>query len=1014
MIDPLFNIQMKAKDLANHHKSYLFVINKYFEELNYLLEKKTQSEQVSLFNPTMNFSSEMQIVSSLSNEPAKRVQLVSCYYSLQFLIMNIRNLYILNSNVLDIRETRTTKDRYIHYEDFMRRMGFNFRGLSAAYMDHILKIYDPDIDYSKFVMMGVGTRADQDDIDIAVVNSDSSYAPSLNKVLAKLRDDMMRYATFLHFYLAEQFEEYRISASIEEYLEMLKNKFSNFVIISEILSATRILGSYTLYSEFMDSIASKYFCINKIGDNFKRNMYHEGFLRGILGEVRSLISKPDRKTTLHPKEDGLRVIKGLIYALKTIMNINRTYSWDIIAELRDIDSDNDEKYLALNRGLNFLETFRLIYQIMISQDEEICLIEKNSMNNLEKVALAMGYRDVGRIKSYDHLLVDYYQQTHEIKHTIEYFMEDIRVHLLRISSISSIARKAENSRPKKEKILLDFLKVSKPFHGARYWDDAIYNLSRDNYTILSILMEEYKTLQDHHKNQLISSYAKCGLIAVHSLIRLLNLLKNYSSINKDAIEIFDELNNRFLFNLSKNSEHTYEFVKAFHPFPNIINTYLSYLNAGSLKKIKKSIYLCEVYEGELDLVKSRLLKLVDLYVYASHYFKRFFTIVFYKFPEVIRSISETPKIRELALGFYSKLLFSTDFRENIKNIGHYFDLEFVRLGINLLDQRPISEINREFTELSDECLKALFVYSKGLVEIETNRKINTENTLGIFVAGGHAREQAFADDYDIIIVLDSDDKELKQLCSKIISKMNTEIIKRSILPQYRFMDHFDGYISTFSEIEGLLSQGNNPGIYVEQSQLLGCRPVYGSESLKKRFYNRLVKPYIIDQKDSYINSMKAELIERALDSLNFPEQYINIKEQPGGLRDIEMVLLILKAILDIRRNINTQFIDDARKLLEPINNEIYYIFRSMNLLKNVRDILRLTTSASDEIEIEDLKYAATILKYGNNGIAPSRLLYNDTMARMADVMRNISRIMDHVTGNEEFSKRYLAFIPGPV
>lgn len=1008
MINPLYNIQAKARDLANHHQSYLYVISKYFEELKYLLEKKGKLEQINLYTPTINYSNEMDIISSLSNEPHKKIQLVSCYYALQFLIMNIRNLYILKSNVLDIKEHKSHTEKFNYYEDFMRRMGFNFRGLSASYMNHVLKIYDPDINYSKFTMMGVGTRADQDDIDIAVVNNDPSYAKPLNKVLAKLRDDMMRYATYLHFYLAEQFSTYHISASIDEYAIMLKNKFSNFVIISEILSATRILGSYTLYTSFMDNIAGKYFCINKIGNNYRRNVYHEGFLRGILGEVRSLISKPDRKSTLHPKEDGLRVIKGLIYALKTIMNINRTYSWDIISEIRTIDSDNDQRYLTLNRGLNFLETFRQIYQILISQDEEINLTDPNSRKNLQKVAIAMGYRDIGSIKSHEHLLVDYYEQTHQIKYAIEYFLKEIRVHLLRISSINAVARNIEIKKTSDEHFLIKFLKVSKPFYGAKYWDDVIYNLERNDYRLLKEFISEYSVLDSGQKSMLIKSYTRCGLLAIHSIIKFLNLLKSYSGKDKQVLDIFTELNNSFIKNLSKNSEYVYEFIKVFHPFPEIINTYLSYQLRDNLEILIKSITICDVYELELTLVKNKLLKLINLYLYGSHYFRRFFTIVFQKFPEVIRSITDTAKIRELALGFYSKLLFSNDYRENMKNIGYYFDLEFVRLGINLLDQKPISEINREFTELSDECLQALFIYSKGLVELETGKNIQTENILGIFVAGGHAREQAFADDYDIIIALDSDDEELKYLCSKIISKMNTEIIKRSILPQYRFMDHFDGYITTFSEIKSLMKE-NNPGVYVEKSQLLGCRLVYGSESLKDRFYVSIVKPFIIQKKEEYIDAMKDEIIERAEDSRSFPSSYLNIKEQPGGLRDIEMVLLIIKAKLDIRRNINTAFIDDARKMMQEIDDDLYYIFRSMNLLKNIRDILRLTTSASDEVEIDDLGYASAILKYGRDGFMPSKLLYNDTISRMNDVMNRISIIMNHVFKERSFSKKYLTF-----
>ena len=885
MFDPILDIRARSKELANHYQAHLALIQQKSMALKDLLEKAGLLAQVNLFNPSTAYSREMDVISDLVPDKKSKIVYLSTYYALQFILLNLFNLTILRSNTLKAAE-QDRSDKIALYEDFMRRMGEGFRKLSVAYMRHLLAAEEPELDCDRFVIMSVGAKADQDDIDIAVMDDGSSYRLATNKLLIKLREYMMRYATPLHFYLAEQFDSSLMTASLPEYRKAMKTRMANFVVISEILSATYIIGNVKLFQQFERHIARRYYCLRRIGGRLNANKPHEGFLRGILGELRSLVSRPERQTTLHPKEDGLRVIKGLIYALKTVFNIDKTYSWDILKEIRSFDPGNDHLYDQIYRGLTFLETFRLIYQVLVSQDEEIFLDEPVTGKNLQRVAKAMGYRDLGHIKAKEHLLVDYYGNVGQLKRVIRYFLAEMSVHLQRIGPVNAILRGIKSGESR-NRMFRQLSRTIRQYQGAKYWDDFIRNITSEDFHLLSLFIAEYGKQHTQDKEKIIKFISRFGLGAIHSFIKLLHILHEYPVKDERSKRLFHSLNDHFIRYLGRSVDYAFELIKVFHSFPGLIHRYLACQSNEHLARLMDILQRCDVYEREVASVKHLLVKLVSLNLYGSYYFKRFLHAVFSKYPHTIRFLRDSEKIGEFSSGIYSRITFSERNGHHLRLLGDYFDLEFVRIGINLLDQKPLNEINRQFTMLSDSYLKSLFNFCKSMVEQELQTKITTEDTLGIFVSGGHAREQAFEDDYDLIILLDSSDLGLKQECAKILSKMNREIIRRAILPQYRFMDYFGEYVTTFRQLRDLLGK-RRPGRIVDQSQLLGARLVLGSKILEGNFFSSIIEPCILADKQVYVANMAREILERARVFKDMPKHFLNIKEQPGGIRDIEM------------------------------------------------------------------------------------------------------------------------------
>ena len=108
----------------------------------------------------------MKIIANLFDEPRKKIQHISCYYALQFLQMNFRNLDILELGIAS--GTSLPED----YHNFMMQVGKDFRELTRVYLENLVDIYLPIENRPEFFICSVGTRADQDDIDVGVRSAD--------------------------------------------------------------------------------------------------------------------------------------------------------------------------------------------------------------------------------------------------------------------------------------------------------------------------------------------------------------------------------------------------------------------------------------------------------------------------------------------------------------------------------------------------------------------------------------------------------------------------------------------------------------------------------------------------------------------------------------------------------------------------------------------------------------------------------------------------------------------------
>jgi hypothetical protein len=937
MKDFIAKLKEQNAEFGNHYQKYIKIIERHLDPLVQRLEEKKKRDAVHVLHPTFDFETQLGIVASVGMDRQERLNFVNTFFSLQFLLMNRQALDHLRMGVM------ASADKYPVYKKFMIDAGNNFRMLTSNYINQLLNMYLKDKSGPAFVILGVGTKADQDDIDVGIIDDGTGNRHEFNRVISQISQEMLKSAITFHFHLSEHIGGQYYSASIEEYRKALKHQIGDYVIINEMLSGAVITGDDTLFRDYQREIIERYF-YHPGSDN----KYHEAYLRGILGEISSLLARPISSSHIHFKEDGLRIIKNMICAQKTVYDIDKVNAWQIFDDLREKNPKRHQAYDNLERSLTFFEVFRYLYQLLVTQDEEIEL-DAATLKNIRVVARTMGYRDLGKCHAEEHVLVHYYEHIQNVRNIVPSLLEDLKAHLEASSIFVSILDPEYPGN-----IARDFLTKFKFFRGTSFWDDILDDFESE--PLLNRFIEDLNSYPPAKRKKYIRGYIEWVKYDLYSSIKYLTSLGR----TKVGHPLYIDLNDQLLEILDNMPDVARKISYVFNRFPKLINEYLT-LNSDANLKVYQRLLETTVYEKEIASIIDRMKALIHIHLSSSVFFKRYIGKVADRYPETIHLFESPALLQEFGDGIYSDIQSMPSMQEKKEKLGDYYDFEMMRAGLGTLSGVLASEMSTQYIEFSDKYIRTLFELCRQEVDDQYTKRIITDDLLAIFAAGGHAREQAYDDDYDMIVLLNSDNPEMLSYCNKIITKMNSEIIKRGTIPHHRFADYYGRYIILLKEMEQLLSERRDD-IFIEKSQILGARLVVGSHRFEKEFFDRLIKPYIFDQKEEYIQQMSEEINSRH--RMPAAQRIVvedNLKETAGGLRDLEMILLMIKAQCNMMHPVNSKLFAEIALQHGESSKDISRLSNAFVFLNNIRNIYRITVGATDVLSPEMLHAAARLM-----------------------------------------------------
>jgi hypothetical protein len=643
------------------------------------------------------------------------------------------------------------------------------------------------------------------------------------------------------------------------------------------------------------------------------------------------------------------MLKARLVALKTWKRIDANTSLEVLDILLKKEPVQHESYYQVFQALTFLESFRFLYQIFIVQEEEVHLDNEDVRRNLQRVANAMGYEDKSQTPATTQMLTHYFDHHKLARRGADRLLDGVTEHLRKNTIFYSITHVRSHQSGRTllpENIPVDFIRKSRFFQGVRFWDDLLTSLDNPNQVLLKRFLADFQKLPADRREALMRTFVKWGGQSPFALISLFSIIANRQPKVVDT-KFFQEFVRNFIDNLEPTLENISRLCQSLNLAPQMMNNFLSILPTGLLHQL---IVMLEkpYWKPEIVALRNTLLMLCRIYFNNSYYFKRFVQRVFNTYAEYITSLNNQPKLNQLAEGLFRNIDNFDSLDEKFARLGDYYDFEFMRVGISLIDGAPFEKVNREFTHFSDNYLQMLFELCREQVaSADPQREPEMHDLLAIFTAGGHARGQAFDDDYDLIVLVNSEDPEILDFCDKVLQKMNKRIIRRSIIPQFRFADRFRHFVTTFDDLRGLFEKPDEDS-FIDQSQLLGARMVVGSAHFLDVFQQEIIAPYIFRRKSEFICAMQNEI--RARHEYSAAAEVPDIKEGRGGLRDFENFIFILKAQFEWPEPLNMTLYNRIAETMAEPTHQFAKLVDDYHLLKHIRDLYRLIVSHDDHLQ----------------------------------------------------------------
>ncbi|MFH1502785.1 MAG: hypothetical protein ABIG03_07030 [Candidatus Eisenbacteria bacterium] len=933
MRKPFVILEDEARTLANYHVRYVDAARRHHESLVEKLEAKGLYDRAHLWQLAAEPATEFRIVEQAADSFEEKLAFLGCYYCLQLLRMNLDAVDSLRLSLISPVD-RTGTER-----DFMLGMGAGFRALSGAYMERLLSLFIADRETPAYVLIGVGTRADQDDIDVGVIDDGGEGGEALDTAIARMSVQMLKYATSLHFHLSEHVGERSYSATIPEYRSTLDKGVRDFVIVNELVGSAPILGDTRLFAEFQNEVVSRYY--HRPGEDPK---WHVGYLRGLLGEIQSLIGRPLGRDHINPKDDGLRMTKGLLAVLRTIHGVEEVNAWRIIDSLRRVSPEDAGLYDDLERSLSFLEVFRSVYQLLVAQDEEIYLDDAVMQANLARVGEVMGYRTVGLIGPETHLLVEYYEHVGHVRRIVSELTERCTQHLRETTVFADMVLPEYRGNT-----AVDFAERSAFFRGTTFWQDLLELLEQDDCRLLCRYLDDLNELPPGARAKVVDALSACAEYAPGTVMTLIVILARNPHC-EGALELFEELEAAFRSRLTSVPYAALPAIELFYRRPRLVNRYLMSIGTAATLEFA-DLLRRELWDPDVAFWCGKLVLLADLHGRASRYFRQYLDRAGEKYPSCLTLLDDTASLRDMSRGVLAGVERKPSSREKMERLGDFYDLEFLRIGLKTLNGVPAARTDGEFTAAADTYIQDLFDLCKREVDEAVHFRVATHDLLAVYATGGLGREQAYDDDFDLLVLVNTNHEDVRAYADAIVAKMNAEIIKRGTLPHYRLADHIGHYVATLDELQSVLSTERSD-TFVDQSQVLEARMIVGTSRFENEFRRKIVGRHVFDERCRYVSRMREEIESRHRDARAMGRELSSVKDGVGSLRDIIMLLLMYKAAYRLHRPVNAQLLTDLARLEPTHQREFRFLSGALEFFKNLRNAYRMSVGAEDKLRRE--------------------------------------------------------------
>jgi hypothetical protein len=972
--DAFARLSARTGKLGKHYQRFLLTTAAGVAPMVERLEALGLLEDVDLWCLSPSPARQMALLREVGQGERQKLSFLATYYALQFLHMNLLAL-----DHLDLALS-AGESRHVAYRDFLGAQGSNYQRLNAAYVESLLAHYLGGQACPTYCMCVVGTRWDQDDVDVIMMHEGNGGLDALNQAIGRVSTEFFRQATRLHLYTAERMRTRSFTSDVQGYSRRLSEDQTDFVMICEMLSAEPLVGSPLLFAEFRRKVTDRFFA-----SRGRTGRSHERFLRGLLGEMHSLMVEEVSRGRIEFKNDALRLAKGMALAGRVIRNLDLVDPVTLIEKLAGHFRDLDEDLENLRDALLMVETFRLLFHMLVVQEEEIELTEE-SEPLLQSVAAAMGYTSKGGVSAVSHLLVNYSEAVEQVRSVSRKLMLRYTRYLRKTSARTY---QSASGTDRVHNIAVELSDSVRMFGGHIFFEDVLEELQEGGGSLAGRLVEDLGSLAPQEQERAIAGFLE---FADSDPMTLLELMLTIRSVGSDAAGgMFDTMLERLLARMDQAEGGLLPgLLSVFSSEPALVNRFIEALRPRQREQLEARLDV-ELWDDGQREALANLRKYIWLRTAGSEFYRRMFRRVINRYPHFIQHLGDPDRLLRHATGFLAGLENGELGDRWRSQLGDYYDVSYLACAVEALVGAPFQKYRADFVSFADEYMANLYVQCRRLARDEAGKMPTTHDLFAVLASGGFARGQAFGGDYDLIFLLNSDDPEAIDFFRMVASRFHRELAARGTIPQYRFADHFGEFVVTQSQLRDWFASGNSDT--VDRAQVLGARLVVGNTRVYRELFATVVEPHVFDRFGQFAHDMVTEMKLRQAACCEPTGDRIPIKEGVGGLWDIEHISLVLKARYRLLEPTSTRLLELLAERAPEVRDEALELADHHAFLRRVRDLYRLLVAAEDELCDAELAAVARILAEGKTEVGDGPALGRTVRQRMQRVAEIVDRLL---------------------
>jgi len=944
MIESYEDLASGLGKLSNYFQKYLKIVQNYSPALRKRLDEEGMTGKVHLWRRAHNYKRQMAAVAMVARDEKEMRTFLGTYFALQVLHLHFLNMHRLRRECVDFKKRIDT------YWSILARFRVQLKDLTSCYLSSLVDVFSKEIAPDGIAFCNVGMIVDQEDLDVGIFIRPDVDRSFWNRVVSQVGAEFLKYSTKMHFYLAERVAEGTYLTTLEDFKNYFQRGVHNFVLISELLLTEPLVGDEKLVLQLEEEIIDNFY--------YKKGTlrYHEGYLRGMIGEVQELLRSDLNTSWVSPKYHGLRLIHSMMSMLKTIHGIHQHGSRDIIDILRVKNSESAEIYKNLQGILSFIEMFFYVYQLLVAVDDSFHTNDEVTLQNLDQVAVVMGYHQLGSVRPALRLLTHYYERMDWLHSIAQEIIGTINIHLKEITVFNQIVG---GHQPEgypltwTQNVALNILQIFKMYRGMIYWDDILQLLADHDGAFLNTFILSLEELDEGQRMHTFERLLRVLVFNMDSMVTIAVLLARH-----DRKHIFsqylDYLQTWLVRHLKNHSKHLCALISLVRILPSTLTEFLLQLSNEQLLYLRKLVRQLDAAQTTKCEMRKIFSILCELLAFSSNHYRSYFVHVAKDHPEMVNHVNDISFLNRLSDQVWDGLSDAENPQELKQKLAVYYEYNFCRCGLLAIDKpgnlkalygNYHSFFRRYFRWLYRAC--QWDVENRGKFDYNFRDRDEDDQPIAIFCSGGYAREEAFENDIDLFVLVEEKDPDFIDYASRIINEINREVSRQGVMPHHRIAEFFDSFIITMSHLEQFLSETRDFD-FIELSLLLGCRKLIGRQSFDVEL-TEMLNHYLVKKPERFICCILQEIKDRNRYKISRRDRSVNVKEDPGALRDIQMIVTACQAFVGNREPVIWKTLQQLTEAMPRLEGEFKTLGRAYRFMRFFRDIYSLSLSEDDDI-----------------------------------------------------------------